>query len=717
MVWGNAGRAVQASIEANPELDARRQSALTAEYPMHVVPFNEFMAMDHWTPHQHLKAQGKLRVFDESMRGRVFFVSHQWTSYNHPDKDCDQLQSLQHVLRRLAAGEMSVKGNFVVEFGYGLKQGHTSAEWKAMLPDSYLWVDYMCMPQPLASLPEDSSGDNPHAGQVSDHRQASDAAVTAEVSVLIEQLKAAVDSIPAYIENCTEMFVVVPSIKHADREGEVCDFSTWRSRGWCRMEFVSSRLACHGDIPVMVINSREKVPTYFNLCDTMKLFAGNGNFTVDDDKKKVKGVLTAMLQAKSAAEFDKGNVGLSRGHVLLASAFLAGLPKDEAHGAADGAAELAEVKEMLFYRDDETEAAWAAKTGCTLLHCCAALDKVGAVRALLATAEGKAMLNTRIKDLIALDPCKDPKSPHTIKNQGGMKNLVMSAKGMTPLQGAMMMVSTSPATIEALLDAGAEDKAGRAFMFGCINGSASNMATYHAKMALRNPKAPWLTKHFMEMMGATALHLVAGMADTVGQKEKADWLLAQTGGGASLRKTWMLGGSPMAALSMNSEADLALFDLFVRHGCDVNERIKPWALAKGMVRVIKLFKAFRPTKFSEADDMLQFMGGGGTPLHRAAMEGNLRNMRKLIEHGARNDGKDRFGQMPIGTLQKFHPDSQAPDILGSGIVPPSEKLRHAANAIKLASKLKVAKVGGGDRVLPNNPAGGEAAQAATPTAA
>ena len=249
MVWGNAGRAVQASIEANPELDARRQSALTAEYPMHVVPFNEFMAMDHWTPHQHLKAQGKLRVFDESMRGRVFFVSHQWTSYNHPDKDCDQLQSLQHVLRRLAAGEMSVKGNFVVEFGYGLKQGHTSAEWKAMLPDSYLWVDYMCMPQPLASLPEDSSGDNPHAGQVSDHRQASDAAVTAEVSVLIEQLKAAVDSIPAYIENCAEMFVVVPSIKHADRAGCVCDFSTWRSRGWCRMEFVSTRLRATATSP------------------------------------------------------------------------------------------------------------------------------------------------------------------------------------------------------------------------------------------------------------------------------------------------------------------------------------------------------------------------------------------------------------------------------------------------------------------------------------
>ena len=53
---------------------------------------------------------------------------------------------------------------------------------------------------------------------------------------LIEQLKRAVDSIPSYIERCAEMFILVPSVKHADRAGDVCDFNTWRQRGWCRME-------------------------------------------------------------------------------------------------------------------------------------------------------------------------------------------------------------------------------------------------------------------------------------------------------------------------------------------------------------------------------------------------------------------------------------------------------------------------------------------------
>ena len=198
---------------------------------MHVVPFAEFMAMESWAPHQTLKAEGKLREFDESMRGRTFFISHQWTSFNHPDKGNEQLQTLHHVLRRLAAGEMNVKGNFIVEFGYGLKQGHTSEQWKAILPDSYFWVDYMCMPQPLASLPDEQTGPAAHAGQVgADHRLVDDADHE-EVSVLIDQLKAAVDSIPAYIENCAEMFVVVPSIKHADRAGCVCDFSTCARAG------------------------------------------------------------------------------------------------------------------------------------------------------------------------------------------------------------------------------------------------------------------------------------------------------------------------------------------------------------------------------------------------------------------------------------------------------------------------------------------------------
>ena len=109
---------------------------------------------------------------------------------------------------------------------------------------AYLWYDFTSMPQPAAAAPKaaapkaagpvsttaQSSGPTTvaHAGMVSthsDHRVCSEDGGE-EVSRLIAQLKAAVDSIPSYMERCDEMLVLVPSVRHTDREGEVCDYST-----------------------------------------------------------------------------------------------------------------------------------------------------------------------------------------------------------------------------------------------------------------------------------------------------------------------------------------------------------------------------------------------------------------------------------------------------------------------------------------------------------
>ena len=74
----------------------------------------------------------------------------------------------------------------------------------------------------------------------------------------------------------------------------------------------------------------------------------------------------------------------------------------------------------------------------------------------------------------------------------------------------------------------------------------------------------------------------------------------------------------------------------------------------------------------------------------------ISNIRKLSEHGASNDRKNRFGQLPIAVLEKKMPDSHAPELLGSAIVPPQEKLKAAGLAIALAAKLNK-----GARILPN----------------
>ena len=287
------------------------EAAILKSYPMYVLPVEAFMQMTEWRPHQELLKEGVIMEWKPSMRGRTFFVSHQWTSFDHPDPTNDQLETLQSVLGRLARGDLTIKANWVVQFFYRVKQPHTSAEWQAIMRGAYLWYDFVSMPQPAAAALAAAAPDAaaPKAAALvsthSDHRMRSEDEGE-EVSRLIAQLKAAVDSIPSYIERCDEMFVLVPSVKHTDREGEVCDYNSWRQRGWCRLEFVSSRL-CSKDVPVVVIDSKDASPEYFNLCDTMKLFAGQGSFTLEDDKAKVATVLAALIAGKAKGELPEGN--------------------------------------------------------------------------------------------------------------------------------------------------------------------------------------------------------------------------------------------------------------------------------------------------------------------------------------------------------------------------------------------------------------------------
>jgi hypothetical protein len=211
------------------------------------------------------------------------------------------------------------------------------------------------------------------------------------------------------------------------------------------------------------------------------------------------------------------------------------------------------------------------------------------------------------------------------------------------------------------------------------------------------------------------------------------WLLAN---GANPKNGWdfLSGGSPLVALSMNPEADSACFDVLVAAGCDPNEVAKPWLKHKFVMGVLRLCKAVRPQKYSALDD-LSILTMGGSPIHFASFIGNVRqlhsepraraqgratqllrcpralhhhcspphptlnsrccvrpvvqipNIKKLSELGAVNDKKNRFGQLPIAVLQTNMPDSHAPDILGSAIVPPQVKLKAAGLVVALSDKL------------------------------
>ena len=499
-----------ASAEAQQQAQclATPDTATRESYPMYVLPVEAFMQMTEWRPHQELLKEGVIVKWTPAMRGRTFFVSHQWTSYTHPDPTNDQLETLQALLGRLARGELTIKENWVVHFFFRVKQLRTSAEWQAIMRGAYLWYDFTSMPQPAAAVPNAavSNAAGPrsavggpaavaHAGMVSthsDHRVCSEDDGE-EVSRLIAQLKAAVDSIPSYMERCDEMLVLVPSVRHTDREGEVCDYNSWRQRGWCRLEFVSSRL-CSKDVPVIIINSKDAPPEYFNLCDTCKLFAGQGSFTVEEDKAKVAAVLAALIAGKAKGELARatdpnpnpnpkpnpdpnpnpapypgelalGNYGLFRAHLALANQFLTDLPAADEVGEVDvpevapdaeresgagaaqeverGDAAVARLKRALCWRDATTEAAFVRRTGLSLLHLAASRGDLEAVRALLSSPTEAKHLDAAAGSVTALDP-------QVTKGQGSTL-LIDAVRGHVPLGLAILANHPRSAEVIALL--------------------------------------------------------------------------------------------------------------------------------------------------------------------------------------------------------------------------------------------------------------------------
>ncbi len=120
-------------------------------------------------------------------------------------------------------------------------------------------------------------------------------------------LALAVQSLPAYVERCCMMLVLVPTDEHRDRAEEVVDWCSWRGRGWCRLEFMSATL-CRHPLPVMVV--KDEVPEFIFAADALLLPPGLGEFSccamkhdfgngkIPCDKIAVGNVLSLLMEAK-----------------------------------------------------------------------------------------------------------------------------------------------------------------------------------------------------------------------------------------------------------------------------------------------------------------------------------------------------------------------------------------------------------------------------------
>merc|ERR1712136_685600 len=150
------------------------------EYPVTVMRATDFCAAGTLLPHEQLRDQGLLTLFDSFEEARfvrcgrpIVFFSHQWTAFDTPDHTNKQYELMKRSLEQLC----EVK------------------EW--MMEDVFVWVDFCSIPQTLSTLQS-----------------------------------LAINSLAAYASVAGAFVVIAPQVQHRDL-CVVCDEASYRLRMSC----------------------------------------------------------------------------------------------------------------------------------------------------------------------------------------------------------------------------------------------------------------------------------------------------------------------------------------------------------------------------------------------------------------------------------------------------------------------------------------------------
>ena len=138
--------------EVRPELQRdASNTTVPLESNMYVMRLSDLLQLQVLEPQQVLLAKGKVVLWTPAMR-KVFFFSHQWTSWQHPDHTGEQFRTMSRMLTRMLTGEMGEVAPGFTERVY-LPSGvaMTGKQWQELLADGevYIWLECAAGP-PLA---------------------------------------------------------------------------------------------------------------------------------------------------------------------------------------------------------------------------------------------------------------------------------------------------------------------------------------------------------------------------------------------------------------------------------------------------------------------------------------------------------------------------------------------------------------------------------------
>lgn len=248
------------------------------EFPMWLMPARVLITLKPpLKPHKDMLEAGHLIQWRSGHPNKVMLISHQWAGRRHPDPKFEQFSVLQKALVEMSNGNCAVSkdpSSELSELNGGPKHTLPSIEEQKSVLDWDVWYDYFGCPQ------------------IDDRAYDSGAS----------ELQAAVNSIPAYCNVADFVFVLTPSITHVDT-GATMGRSTWGMRGWCRAERTAAVLSRNEKLLVFICSPTSVLVSNGN--EWVRAWPGEGDFTVEADRPKVKQLTNELLQLKCQSLWTK----------------------------------------------------------------------------------------------------------------------------------------------------------------------------------------------------------------------------------------------------------------------------------------------------------------------------------------------------------------------------------------------------------------------------
>ncbi|CAE8628967.1 unnamed protein product, partial [Polarella glacialis] len=264
-------------------LAERRKStlipALSFNFPMKCVRVMTFMEFDVMPSYGQLLE--KDLFIEPSDNARVHFISHEWLSGRHPDPDSNQLRRMQGVFLEILAGrsEKLFSPDDWITFSKGTSIGSQRSQlaaaesaqrsdtitediFKQDIKEGLVWLDWSSIPQ-VREVAKD------------------------RVEQILKDQMAAIHSIGAYLDRCSYFWILAPTAIHKDQK-TVRDFSTYRTRAWCRWEEWVNLLSSSSMMP-LVVTEAPRIVTYSSLA-----------FVLDNAGRPERGPCSGILSCCSA---------------------------------------------------------------------------------------------------------------------------------------------------------------------------------------------------------------------------------------------------------------------------------------------------------------------------------------------------------------------------------------------------------------------------------